>query len=181
MNKIILIIWTLIIFGCGQHGEKKTEINNEQVKDTIIRVNKTYNVQKEENELDETTDSTFIVGKEKYKVIIKNYTKGDFIIADTIETQITLFKENFIDIAINDKTFTIDKFLFSNIYPDKNQLYHSCFGKAFIYKIDKANKKVVFMTFFGFHQSDFGEMLYYSLSFDGQFEFIKAEVPKEEA
>ena len=96
-----------------------------------------------------------------------------------MENQITLYKENFIDITINDKTTTIDKSMFTDVYPDKNQLYHSCFGMAYIDKIDKKNKKIIFTTFFGYQRSDAGEMLYYSLSFDGKFEFIKAEIPKE--
>jgi hypothetical protein len=181
MKKTILFIWTLTLLSCGQQNEKATETSSDQVKDSVVQGGKSYTVTKEESEPDETTDTTFTVGKDKFKVTIKNYAKGDFTIADTSENQITLFKENFIDITINDKTITIDKSLFSNIYPDKNQLYHSCFGKAFIDKIDKTNKKIVFMTFFGYHQSDFGEMLYYSISFDGKFEFIKAGTPKEEA
>ncbi len=179
--KIILITWTIVLLGCGQHSDETTKISADPVKDTIVSESKSYTVQREESEPDETTDTTFTVNNEKYKVVIKNYEKGDFSIADTVENQMTLFRENFIDITINDKTVTIDKSLFSDLYTDKNQLYHSCFGKTFIDKIDKINKKIVFTTFFGFHHSDFGEMLYYSISFDGKFEFIKAEVPKEDA
>jgi hypothetical protein len=57
-------------------------------------------------------------------------------------------------------------------------LYHSGFGNAYIYKIDKKNKKIIFETFCGHHNSDAGEVLSYSISFDGKYEFINAKEPK---
>ena len=145
--------------------------------DTTVKDNKKYTVEKYDINEDEVSDTTFTVDKIKYNVTIKNYTKGDHIIADTNEYLITLYKEEFIDITINSKTVTIDKSMFSNVY-DKNTLYHSGFGNAYIDKIDKKNKKIIFETFCGYHNSDAGEVLSYSISFDGKYEFIDAKVPK---
>ena len=179
MKKTILSILTVTLLSCGQQTDKSAETNNVPQADTVVKDNKAFTVEKYEVNEDEISDSIFTVDKVKYKVTVKNYVKGDYTIADTMENRITLYKEEFIDITIDDKTVTISKSMFSDIYQDKNQLYHSGFGTAHIDKIDKKNKKIIFSTFCGFHQSDFGEVLYYSITLDGKYEFEKVEVPKE--
>lgn len=179
MKKIVFYILTLTLLGCGQQTDKTTENNNLPQKDTADVTNNAYTVEKYED-TETIWDSIFNIGIDEYKVTIRNFTQGDYIIADTSENNITLYKEQFINITINGKTVTISKDMFKDIYQDKNQLYHSGFGIAHIDKIDKKNKKVIFSTFFGFHQSDFGEVLYYSVTLDGKYEFIKVVVPKGE-
>lgn len=178
MKKYILVISALSLFGCGQQTEKSTEANKAE-NDSLVKKEQNYTIEKYNENEDETKDSVFSVGKENFKLTVKNYTKGEHTIADTSDKLITLYKEEFIDIIINDKTVTIDKSMFSNLY-DANTLYHSGFGTASIDKIDKKNRKVLFKVFCGYHNSDAGEMLNFSVSFDGKYEFINIDPPSGE-
>ncbi len=178
MQRIILAVITLSLLSCGQQKDNGVNATSNTEDTPTTKKSNTYKVQKGESMPNETTDSIFFVGGEKYKVTYKIFSKGEYIIADTSENEITFYQENFIDIIVNDKTIHLDKSMFADIYKNDNQTYHSGFGNTYIDKIDKENRKIIFTTFFGFHQSDHGELLYYSVSFDGKYEFIKVEVPK---
>jgi len=173
MKKHIITILAVTLFGCGQQTEKSTEQSKSAI-DSLSNKEQKYTIEKYNENEDETTDSTFSVGKETFKLTVKNYTKGEHFIADTSDNVITLYKEELIDVVINDKTVTIDKSMFSNLY-DANTLYHSGFGTATIDKIDKKNRKVLFKVFCGYHNSDAGEMLNFAVSFDGKYEFINID------
>jgi len=164
-----LMFYSKIKFNNGKleiNSRKKyvTEKNNESIKT-------------------EFTDTTFKINNENYKVTIKTYSNPNQTIADTSEGVITIYPETVNEVTIKSgsksKTITITKPLFNQIY-DPQTLYHSNFGQADIKEIDSKNKKIVLNTFFGYNQSDFGEMLHYSLTLDGVFEFIKSEQPKYE-
>jgi hypothetical protein len=157
----------------------ENETNNPIVKSDQKSTN-SYTIEKYTgNSTPILTDTTFTVDQKEYKVSVLNYAKGQYNIADTSGKIITLYREDFIDIEINDKVLTISKPMFNKVY-NKNTLYHSGFGTAYIEKIDRINKKIIFKTFFGYHQSDEGVNLIYSVSFDGKYEFIKSEVPSSE-
>ncbi|MBS1635872.1 MAG: hypothetical protein JST26_08095 [Bacteroidetes bacterium] len=179
MKGITLLISVVFFLSCGQQKSKPLSDHGSIGMAAGAVDTNTYVTIPGESPQDEIVDSLFMMGTEDYSVTIKSYVVGDPVIADTSENRIFLYKDRRVDITINGKTTTIDKSKFAHVYPDKNQLYHSGFGSTVIDTIDKSRKKIVFSTFCGFHQSDYGELLYYALTPDGKYEFIRTEIPEE--
>ncbi len=157
MKVIVLTILTATLLGCGQ---KSPEYSIVKSADTTT-VNTPMNI----NVVDKTFD-----------IAIKKYSKGDYIIADTVDKQITLYKPLFIDIAINKgPTVTIDKSILESFYPNKKDFYHFVLGKTSIGKINVLDNKIIFKTEFGLRGSASGQTVVYSIGEDGSFEFMEFE------
>lgn len=107
-----------------------------------------------------------------YDVNIKIHSKNNYSIRDTSDRTIFLYPENNIEIAINDKKCIIDKKKIKSLYDNRNTWYHSNFGNCEIVKVDQKNKKIIFSSFFGYNQSDFGEVIQFSLDTEGNYKFI---------
>lgn len=158
----------------------KVKFNNNKL-DLITQ--KKYVTQQIESEKPESKDTTFKINNENYKVTINTYSSRSKTIADTSEGVIRIYPETINEVIIKSgsksKTIMINKPLFKHIY-NPQTLYHSNFGRTDIKEIDSKNKKIILYSFFAYNESDFGEILNYSLTLDGVFEFISAEEPKFE-
>lgn len=70
--------------------------------------------------------------------------------------------------------FSLSKFKdLDSLYSDKKILSNSVFGSPYLDSVDLNNKQIFFSVFFGFPQSDAGEILQYKINFTEGLKFVK--------
>lgn len=161
-----------------KHSAKHKKANKIETIDTLSKPTKTIN--------NSTIRYKYVLGSvmnqdmykrvkidtTNYDVQINIHAKNKYTIRDTSERRIFLYPENSIEIAINGKKCIIDKKKIKSLYDNKNTWYHSNFGNCEIVKVDQKNKAIVFSSFFGYNQSDFGEVIQFSVDTEGNYKFI---------
>lgn len=170
IKRIGFFVLCIIVVACkstAKDGEFETDKNG-------------YTVEKYDTSGLTTKSLTFMLWDSVYNIAVKHDTKGDYKIADTSGKHITLYREDYVQITVNGKNTLITKDLFDNYYQNKKDLYHSCFGKVWVDKVDIAHNVITFKTIFGYHKTSGGDTLVYNITPGGKFEFVDVRPIKKQ-
>ena len=181
----LFIFFILLLVGCQNENtphptkqiKRKHILSNKKKKSKLLEVTRpsnsgikykivlgsTYN---------QNTNKIITIDSTLYKINININSKKKYSIRDTSNHKIYLFKENAIEITINDKSFILDKKRIKSLYDNNNTWYHSNFANCEIINVDKKNKTFFFSTFFGYNQSDAGEVIQFSIDNEGNYKYI---------
>ncbi len=181
----LFIIVILLLVGCqnentplpSKHLKAKQILTDKIKKSKLNKVTPTLNSGLKYkivlgSTYNQNTNKIITIDSTLYKINISINSKKKYSIRDTSNHKIYLFKENAIEITINDKSIIIDKKSIKPLYENNNTWYHSNFANCEIIKVDKKSKTFFFSTFFGYNQSDAGEVIQFSIDSEGNYKYI---------